>query len=129
MFFNLYFAATGLHAVHLALGILAVGLFAWRTRSRRLPLPERAAEKGAALMDRLRAIQSPVIREIRGRGLWIGIELDRSARPYCEALKDEGVLCKETHDYVIRFAPPLTVSEADLNWAYERVKKVIESFS
>jgi ornithine--oxo-acid transaminase len=55
---------------------------------------------------------------VRGRGLLIGIELNTKARPFCEALKAEGVLCKETHDYVIRFAPPLVVSEADLHWAF-----------
>ena len=67
--------------------------------------------------------------EVRGKGLLIGIELNTKARPFCEALKAEGVLCKETHDMVIRFAPPLVISQADLDWAFERIKKVIESFN
>lgn len=91
-------------------------------------LIERSAKLGQLFLDKLRSIQNPHIKEVRGRGLLIGLELDTKARPYCEALKKEGVLCKETHDFVIRFAPPLTVSEDDLNWAYERVNKVINSF-
>lgn len=92
-------------------------------------LVERSATLGEKFLNQLKTIHSPHIKEIRGRGLLIGIELTSKARPFCEALKGEGVLCKETHDYVIRFAPPLVVSEADLNWAFERIKKVIESFS
>lgn len=92
-------------------------------------LVERSATLGKKFVNDLKTIQSPRIVEIRGQGLLIGIELNTKARPFCEALKAEGVLCKETHDYVIRFAPPLVVSEADLNWAFERIKKVIESFS
>lgn len=92
-------------------------------------LVERSATLGKKFVNDLKTIQSSRIVEIRGQGLLIGIELNTKARPFCEALKGEGVLCKETHDYVIRFAPPLVVSEADLNWAFERIKKVIESFS
>lgn len=92
-------------------------------------LVERSRTLGQHFVNQLRNITSTRIVEVRGRGLLIGIELNTKARPYCEALKEEGVLCKETHDYVIRFAPPLTVSEADLNWAYERVKKVIEGYN
>jgi len=92
-------------------------------------LVERSATLGKKFLNELRNINSTRIVEVRGRGLLIGIELNTKARPFCEALKEEGVLCKETHDYVIRFAPPLVISEADLNWAYERIKKVIESFS
>lgn len=92
-------------------------------------LVERSATLGKKFLNELRNINSPRIVEVRGRGLLIGIELNTKARPFCEALKEEGVLCKETHDYVIRFAPPLVISEADLTWAYERIKKVIESFS
>ncbi len=92
-------------------------------------LVERSATLGKKFVNELKTIKSPRIVEIRGRGLLIGIELNTKARPFCEALKAEGVLCKETHDYVIRFAPPLVVSESDLNWAFERIKKVIESFS
>ncbi|MCG8456440.1 MAG: aminotransferase class III-fold pyridoxal phosphate-dependent enzyme, partial [Holophagales bacterium] len=63
--------------------------------------------------------------EVRGRGLWIGIELDRKARGYCETLESLGVLCKETHDNVIRIAPPLVISREDLDWGLERIEKVL----
>ena len=88
-------------------------------------LVRRSAVLGAYFLDRLRAIESPVIREVRGRGLWIGIELDRAARPYCEALKDSGVLCKETHERVIRIAPPLVIGADEIDWALERIQKVL----
>ena len=65
------------------------------------------------------------IREIRGRGLLIGIELDRAARPFCEELQERGVLCKETHDFVIRLAPPLVVKEEDLDFALEQLRAVL----
>lgn len=65
--------------------------------------------------------------EIRGKGLMVGIELNKPARPFCEALFGRGVLCKETHDMVIRFAPPLVVSEADLNWALDQVIEVLRA--
>jgi ornithine--oxo-acid transaminase len=86
---------------------------------------ERSAELGAYFLDRLRAIASPRIREVRGRGLWIGLEMDGPARRYCEALKEEGVLCKETHERVIRFAPPLVITRDEIDWAVERVEKVV----
>jgi ornithine--oxo-acid transaminase len=86
---------------------------------------ENSAELGAWFLARLQTIQSPVIKEVRGRGLWIGIELTGRARPYCEALKEEGVLCKETHDHVIRIAPPLIVTREELDWAYDRIEKVM----
>jgi ornithine--oxo-acid transaminase len=92
-------------------------------------LVERSATLGKKFLNELKSIQSPRIVEVRGRGLLIGIELNTKARPFCEALKAEGLLCKETHDYVIRFAPPLVVSEADLDWALVRIKKVFENFS
>jgi ornithine--oxo-acid transaminase len=92
-------------------------------------LVERSATLGKKFLNELKNIQSPRIVEVRGRGLLIGIELNTKARPFCEALKAEGLLCKETHDYVIRFAPPLVVSEADLDWALVRIRKVFESFS
>jgi ornithine--oxo-acid transaminase len=66
---------------------------------------------------------------VRGKGLWIGIELNSPARPYCEALKQEGVLCKETHDRVIRIAPPLVIERGDIDWAFERFRSVIERSS
>jgi ornithine--oxo-acid transaminase len=89
-------------------------------------LPERSAELGAYFLTQLRGLSSPELKEVRGRGLWIGIELRGEARPYCEALKEEGILCKETHDHVIRIAPPLTITREEIDWAVERIKKVIE---
>ena len=67
---------------------------------------ERSAELGAYFLTLLQTLRSPDLKEVRGKGLWIGIELHSPARPYCEALKEEGILCKETHDRVIRIAPP-----------------------
>ena len=90
-------------------------------------LVERSKTLGRYFLDRLRTIHSSNIKEIRGKGLWIGIELLSAARPYCEALKEEGLLCKETHDRVIRIAPPLTITSAEVDWAYERIRKVIGS--
>lgn len=86
---------------------------------------ERSAELGAYFLSRLQALRSPAIKEVRGRGLWIGVELHGKARPYCEALKEEGILCKETHDHVIRLAPPLVITREELDWAFERIEKVM----
>ncbi|MFN2432361.1 MAG: ornithine--oxo-acid transaminase [Gemmatimonadota bacterium] len=88
-------------------------------------LVARSAELGAYLVERLRGIRSARVREVRGRGLLVGIELHESARRHCEALKDEGVLCKETHDRVIRIAPPLVIEREDLDWAIERIARVL----
>jgi ornithine--oxo-acid transaminase len=88
-------------------------------------LVERAAELGAYFLAQLQAIQSPAIKEVRGKGMWIGIELNGMARPYCEALKEEGILCKETHDRVIRIAPPLVITREEIDWAVERLAKVL----
>jgi ornithine--oxo-acid transaminase len=88
-------------------------------------LVERSAELGAYFLSRLQSLRGPAIKEVRGRGLWIGIELNGMARPYCEALKEEGILCKETHDHVIRLAPPLIVTREELDWAFERIAKVL----
>lgn len=88
-------------------------------------LVERAATLGAYFMDRLRAIGSPVVKEVRGRGLWIGLELHEPARRYCEALMREGMLCKETHDKVIRIAPPLVITREQIDWAVERLARVL----
>jgi len=87
---------------------------------------ERSAELGAYFLERLRTLRSPDLREVRGVGLWIGIELNGAARPYCEALKEQGILCKETHDRVIRIAPPLIITREEIDWAFERIRKVIE---
>jgi ornithine--oxo-acid transaminase len=89
-------------------------------------LADRSAEMGAWLLYELKKIRHPHIKEIRGRGLLIGIELMVPARTYCERLKDLGLLCKETHDYVIRLAPPLIVSQEDLAWAAEQVRRAFE---
>jgi ornithine--oxo-acid transaminase len=87
---------------------------------------ERSAELGAYFLDRLHTLRSRDLREVRGRGLWIGIEMNSPARPYCEALKQEGILCKETHDRVIRIAPPLVITREEIDWAFDRIRKVIE---
>jgi ornithine--oxo-acid transaminase len=90
-------------------------------------LVENSATQGLYLLDRLRQLRFPAIKEVRGRGLWIGLELQESAggaRRYCEALRDEGLLCKETHVHTIRFAPPLCVAREELDWAFERIEAV-----
>lgn len=87
-------------------------------------LPERSQELGEYLLNKLKEIDHEAIVDLRGKGLFIGLELNKSARRFCELLKDEGVLCKETHGTVVRFAPPLVVSKEDLDWAVEKVKKV-----
>ncbi|MCX6568970.1 MAG: ornithine--oxo-acid transaminase [Candidatus Aminicenantes bacterium] len=92
-------------------------------------LVENAAERGASFMEKLRKVRSRHIKEIRGRGLLIGIELYPAAggaRRFCEELMKEGLLCKETHDNVIRLAPPLIIREKDLNWAIKRIKTVFK---
>jgi ornithine--oxo-acid transaminase len=91
-------------------------------------LAERSAELGGVLMDRLRSIPSPYIHEVRGRGLFVGVVLHPDAggaRRFCEALMDRGVLCKETHEDVIRFAPPLTIPSEQLDWAIEQAAAVL----
>jgi ornithine--oxo-acid transaminase len=87
---------------------------------------ERAAELGRYFLERLQILRSPDLKEVRGKGLWIGIELRGPARPYCEALKEEGVLAKETHENVIRIGPPLVITREEIDWAFERIRKVIE---
>jgi ornithine--oxo-acid transaminase len=89
-------------------------------------LVERSAELGAYFLELLQTLRSPDLKEVRGKGLWIGIELHSPARAYCEALKEEGILCKETHDRVIRIAPPLVIQREEIDWAFERIRKVIE---
>ncbi|MDO8836537.1 MAG: ornithine--oxo-acid transaminase [Vicinamibacterales bacterium] len=89
-------------------------------------LVERSAELGEYFLAKLRTLTSPAIKEVRGRGLWIGLDLHGAARPYCERLKEVGVLCKETHDHVIRLAPPLVITREEIDWAFDRIKKVIE---
>jgi ornithine--oxo-acid transaminase len=88
-------------------------------------LADRSAELGAYFLEQLRTIRSEAIKDVRGRGLWIGIELHGPARPYCERLQAEGMLCKETHDHVIRLAPPLVITREEIDWAVARLRKVL----
>jgi ornithine--oxo-acid transaminase len=91
-------------------------------------LPERAAELGEWFMGELRAIDAPVVEEVRGRGLMIGVVIRKDAglaRPYCEALKDRGILAKETHDQVIRFAPPLVITREQLAETLPVIREVL----
>jgi ornithine--oxo-acid transaminase len=92
-------------------------------------LVERAAEMGETLMAGLQKIESPHIKQIRGLGLWIGIVLKPEAggaRRFCEALMEEGLLCKETHWNVIRLAPPLVITRQEIDWALERLRNVLQ---
>jgi ornithine--oxo-acid transaminase len=92
-------------------------------------LIERAAELGEYLMARLHEIESPHIKQIRGKGLWVGIALKAEAggaRRFCEALMKEGLLCKETHWNVIRLAPPLVIRKEEIDWALERLAHVLQ---
>ncbi len=90
-------------------------------------LVERSAELGTYFIEKLRSIDSSHVVEVRGRGLWIGFVLDTRARPYCEALMSEGILCKETHDNVIRFAPPLVITKEEIDWAFERIERIVKT--
>jgi ornithine--oxo-acid transaminase len=88
-------------------------------------LPKRSRELGTYFIHELQKISNPIIKEIRGKGLFVGMELHEKARPYCERLMEEGLLCKETHDNTIRFAPPLTITQDELDHAIGIVKKVL----
>jgi ornithine--oxo-acid transaminase len=88
-------------------------------------LSDKSLELGQYFVSQLKEIRNPRIKEVRGRGLFIGVELTEPARKFCEELKDQGLLCKETHDTVIRFAPPLIITKDELDWALERIKKVL----
>jgi ornithine--oxo-acid transaminase len=87
-------------------------------------LADRSLELGQYFMEQLQTLQNPHIVQLRGRGLFIGVELDEPARSYCERLMNEGLLCKETHDNVIRFAPPLIIEKHELDDAMNRIRKV-----
>lgn len=92
-------------------------------------LVQNAEEKGAYFLEKLKTLRSRKIKEVRGRGLLIGIELKPEAggaRRYCEELMKEGLLCKETHEHVIRFAPPLIINKKELDWAFKRIKRVFK---
>lgn len=89
-------------------------------------LAARSHRLGTYLQEQLQQLTSDKIKEVRGRGLFVGIELTEPARPFCEKLKELGVLCKETHETVIRIAPPLIITEDELEWALERLKQVLQ---
>ncbi|WP_164669529.1 ornithine--oxo-acid transaminase [Virgibacillus doumboii] len=89
-------------------------------------LASRSLELGNYMMSELKKIDNPRIKEVRGKGLFIGVELTEAARPYCERLKEKGLLCKETHENVIRFAPPLIIEKDDLEWALNHIKEVLQ---
>lgn len=93
-------------------------------------LPERAAELGAWFMDELARIDSPHVEQVRGRGLLIGVVIrpeSGPARPFCEALQERGILAKETHEQVIRFAPPLVVTREQLEGALPHIAEVLDA--
>ncbi len=86
---------------------------------------ENSLEMGRYMRKQLKKIDSPLIKDVRGRGLFIGVELKEKARPYSEKLKDEGVLVKDTKGTVLRFAPPLIITKEQIDWALERIEKVL----
>ncbi|MFB6349609.1 ornithine--oxo-acid transaminase [Moraxella sp. ZJ142] len=88
-------------------------------------LIENSAELGEYFLAELQKIDNPIIKEVRGRGLFIGVELTTAARPYCEKLKELGLLCKETHDTVIRFAPPLIITKDEIDQALAKIRQVL----
>lgn len=91
-------------------------------------LAQRAYERGTYFMEQLAEIPSPYVQDVRGRGLLIGVELKKmagGARPFCEALKARNILAKETHEHVIRFAPPLIIEKDDIDWALTRIREVL----
>ena len=98
-------------------------------------LDERAEEMGTYFKDKLLGLQkkSPLIKEVRGIGLLIAIEIVRDknlkARQITEKLMENGKLAKETHDYTIRYAPPLVIKKEDIDWAYSIIEKVLQSFT
>ena len=92
-------------------------------------LAARSARMGSYLLSKLREIESPLIREVRGRGLFVGVEIDAkhgSARDVCEALLARGLLSKETHETVVRLAPPLIISQAEIDWAVGQFREVVD---
>jgi ornithine--oxo-acid transaminase len=92
-------------------------------------LPERAAALGARLMTGLAAIRSPLVRDVRGKGLLVGVEIDpryATARLVADRLLAHGILSKDTHGTVVRFAPPLVITREEIDWAVEETRKVLE---
>jgi ornithine--oxo-acid transaminase len=95
-------------------------------------LIENSAAMGEYFLGKLRGIKSRWIKEVRGKGLWIGLELTAEAggaRRFCEALRDKQLLCKETHIHTIRFAPPLNVTKDELDWAFTRIEAVFQELA
>ncbi|MEB3100317.1 ornithine--oxo-acid transaminase [Ferviditalea candida] len=92
-------------------------------------LEQRSHELGSYFLGKLQTLKNPQIQDIRGRGLFIGIELSVPARPFCEKLMRSGLLCKETHENTIRFAPPLTIDRQELDWAFEQIRNVLQTDS
>ena len=90
-------------------------------------LVDHSREIGAYFMGRLKRIESDHIEEVRGKGLMIGVELNSLARPYCDALRDQGILCKDTHATVVRFAPPLLITKEEIDWAMERIEPILSN--
>ncbi len=93
-------------------------------------LVENAFKMGVYLMEKLRSIRSKHVKEVRGKGLLVGVELypeAGGARRFCEELQKKGLLCKETHEHVIRFAPPLVITKKDIDWAFVRIREVLET--
>ena len=90
-------------------------------------LAGRSAELGSYALGRLQQLASPHVTAVRGKGLWIAVELNTPARPFCEALARRGVLCKETHSNIVRIAPPLTISREDLDWGLAQIEAVLTS--
>jgi ornithine--oxo-acid transaminase len=88
-------------------------------------LAERAEELGTYFIEQLSEIPSPHVKEVRGKGLLIGVELNTKARRFCEALKAHGILAKETHDNVIRFAPPLVIDKETIDWALPAIRETL----
>ncbi len=86
---------------------------------------ENSAELGSYFKGRLQRIESDVIKEVRGKGLFIGMELHEPARRYCEALRERGILCKETHKTVLRFAPPLVIKKDEIDWAMSHIEPIL----
>ncbi|MEJ5245555.1 MAG: ornithine--oxo-acid transaminase [Bacteroidota bacterium] len=86
---------------------------------------ERSAEMGEYFINKLRSINNPKINMVRGRGLWIGLVLNTKARPYCVRLMEEGMLCKDTHETIIRIAPPLVITKEEIDWAVSTIEKVL----
>jgi ornithine--oxo-acid transaminase len=91
-------------------------------------LIENSFTLGKYFREKLSQIKSPYVKEVRGKGLFIGVELKpeaKGARRFCEALMKKGILCKETHENVIRFAPPLVIKKEEIDWALEKIEEVL----